>query len=268
MIGELLGHRRVRTTARYAHLSMDTVKVSAGRVAESIASAILPDGVGPAAGGLGAGRNRLPFATTPPARCASGRVRNSVHSGKNHTVHRWQAKLRRRKLSNRTVEGITAENRDIVFWDSELLGFGVRVYPTGAKVYVVQTRAEWPVEAGHGGASRGHLRHPRPVAAPLSSFPVSRPERRIRVPPLGKADPWRSRLVTVAELADRFLREYVADPLQAVDDDHLPWVRSTCWIVPVLGRMQVGAVDPRARRERCTTGSATFPTGPTRWSRS
>ena len=50
------------------------------------------------------------------------------------------AKLRRKKISHRTVEALTVE-KDTVFWDSELLGFGVRVYPTGSKFYVVQTRA-------------------------------------------------------------------------------------------------------------------------------
>ena len=41
MIGELLGHRRVRTTARYAHLALDSVKTSASRVADSIGSDLL-----------------------------------------------------------------------------------------------------------------------------------------------------------------------------------------------------------------------------------
>ena len=50
------------------------------------------------------------------------------------------AKLQRTTISRRTVERLKAE-KDTVFWDSELLGFGVRVYPTGRKVYVVQTRA-------------------------------------------------------------------------------------------------------------------------------
>ena len=50
------------------------------------------------------------------------------------------AKLTRTTISRRTVEALKAD-RDTVFWDSELLGFGVRVYPTGRKVYVVQTRA-------------------------------------------------------------------------------------------------------------------------------
>ena len=49
------------------------------------------------------------------------------------------AKLRRTTISRSTVEKLEAD-RDTVFWDSELLGFGVRVYPTGRKVYVVQTR--------------------------------------------------------------------------------------------------------------------------------
>ena len=36
MIGKLLGHARVRTTARYAHLSDDSVKAAAERIAASI----------------------------------------------------------------------------------------------------------------------------------------------------------------------------------------------------------------------------------------
>ena len=38
MIGNLLGHRKVQTTARYAHLARESVKTSAARVAESIAA--------------------------------------------------------------------------------------------------------------------------------------------------------------------------------------------------------------------------------------
>ena len=38
MIGKLLGHRQVQTTARYAHLAQESVKASAARVAENIAA--------------------------------------------------------------------------------------------------------------------------------------------------------------------------------------------------------------------------------------
>ena len=50
------------------------------------------------------------------------------------------AKLGRRKISKRTVDRLTVK-KDTVFWDSELQGFGIRVYPSGTKVYIVQTRA-------------------------------------------------------------------------------------------------------------------------------
>ena len=36
MIGKLLGHTQVQTTARYAHLAHDTVKASAARIGDSI----------------------------------------------------------------------------------------------------------------------------------------------------------------------------------------------------------------------------------------
>ena len=40
MIGKLLGHTQVQTTARYAHLGHDTVKASASRVGDSIGEAL------------------------------------------------------------------------------------------------------------------------------------------------------------------------------------------------------------------------------------
>ena len=43
MIGKLLGHTRVETSARYAHVGDDFVKEAAARIAASIAEDILSD---------------------------------------------------------------------------------------------------------------------------------------------------------------------------------------------------------------------------------
>jgi len=44
MIGKLLGHTQVQTTARYAHLANDPVKSAAGRVSDTIGAAMLGKG--------------------------------------------------------------------------------------------------------------------------------------------------------------------------------------------------------------------------------
>ena len=49
-------------------------------------------------------------------------------------------KLQYRTIPKRTVDGLSVEAREAVFWDDKLPGFGVRVYPSGSEVYVVQTR--------------------------------------------------------------------------------------------------------------------------------
>ena len=41
LLGKLLGHRKVTTTARYAHLARDTEKASAVKVGGSIGADIL-----------------------------------------------------------------------------------------------------------------------------------------------------------------------------------------------------------------------------------
>ena len=51
------------------------------------------------------------------------------------------AKLNRRSISRRTVEALKVE-KDTVFWNRDLPGFGIRVYASGTKMYVVQSRAK------------------------------------------------------------------------------------------------------------------------------
>jgi site-specific recombinase XerD len=41
MIGELLGHTRIQTAARYAHLANDPVKAAARKISDFIADAIM-----------------------------------------------------------------------------------------------------------------------------------------------------------------------------------------------------------------------------------
>ncbi len=55
MIGKLLGHTKVETTARYAHLSRESVRESAIRVSDSIAADILK--------GYQGGRGEVPTTT-------------------------------------------------------------------------------------------------------------------------------------------------------------------------------------------------------------
>ena len=43
-------------------------------------------------------------------------------------------------ISKRTVDRLSVEGREAVFWDRKLPGFGVRVYPSGSKSYLVQSR--------------------------------------------------------------------------------------------------------------------------------
>ena len=44
------------------------------------------------------------------------------------------------KLTKRAVEAIKPEPRDVFIWDAELRGFGVRVKPSGTRIYLVQYR--------------------------------------------------------------------------------------------------------------------------------
>jgi hypothetical protein len=44
------------------------------------------------------------------------------------------------KISKRAVDALPAGQRDALYWDHDLPGFGIRVYSSGRKIYVVQCR--------------------------------------------------------------------------------------------------------------------------------
>ena len=107
-------------------------------------------------------------------------------------------KLKYQTISKRTVDSLSVEDREAVFWDDKLPGFGVRVYPSGSKVYVVHTR--------HRGKSRRVTlgRHG------VLTADGARREAALAISRIKSGqEPVEKAAVTVAELAARYLREHV-----------------------------------------------------------
>ena len=46
------------------------------------------------------------------------------------------------KITKRMVDALVPSERERVVWDDDIKGFGVRVHPTGRKVYIVKYRHE------------------------------------------------------------------------------------------------------------------------------
>ncbi len=114
------------------------------------------------------------------------------------------AKLKYKTISKRTVEALRVE-KDTVFWDRELTGFGVRVYPSGGRVYVVQARGpDGPkrITLGRHGVITADQARRRAalIIARVKAGEAPVPEPMAAKPEGGP---------TVAELAARYLKEHV-----------------------------------------------------------
>ena len=138
-------------------------------------------------------------------------------------------------LSNRAVAKLTVE-KDTVFWDRDLTGFGVRVYPTGSKVYVAQARGpEGPRRVTVGRHGVIHAEEARKRAA-LVIARVKAGEEAVPKPMKPAGGP------TVAELAKRYLDEYVSVRCKPRTVKTLRSVVGRN-IVPTLGKMPISAVE-------------------------
>ncbi len=148
------------------------------------------------------------------------------------------ARLSGKTISKRTVEALKVD-KDTIFWDRDLPGFGLRVHPSGRKVYIVQTRERGKpakrVTVGRHGVITAEEARQRaalivarikagedPVAEPLTAKPAGGP--------------------TVGELAERWLEEHVGTRCKpsTAETYRLTVAKH---IVPALGKRPALAIE-------------------------
>ena len=134
------------------------------------------------------------------------------------------------RLSKRTVDGLTVEGADKVFWDRELPGFGVRVYPSGRKIYVVQCR-------GASGLRRVSLGQHGELSCEQARKEAARAIDGIK---RGQDSPSEAP-PTVADLAERYWEAHVAVACNA-STQRIYRASLKHYILPALGEKPVAAV--------------------------
>ena len=145
------------------------------------------------------------------------------------------AKLQYRSISRRTVEALPAA-KDTVYWDNELTGFGIRVYPSGTKVYMVQSR-------GPGGLKRVTVGRHGVISADRARRRAALIIARIKAGEAPLAAPMAREATgpTVADLAERYFREHVAVRCKpGTAKLHRRVVRKH--ILPGFGKLPVAAI--------------------------
>ena len=144
------------------------------------------------------------------------------------------------RLNKRIVDALAVERGDAVFWDREVSGFGVRVYASGRKIYVVQKRgpAGSPKRVSIGPSTDVTVEEARREAAEIVDR-LKRGEEAFPEPPA--AEP------TVADLAERYMKAHVEVNCRAGTVETFGRV-VRLYILPELGHMRLSEVERSPRR--------------------
>ena len=136
-------------------------------------------------------------------------------------------------ISKQSVDGLSVEGKETVFWDRELPGFGVRVYPSGTKIYVAQSR-------GPNGIKRLSLGWHGEITAEEARKQAATAVARIKQGEEPVARPLK-RALTVADLAERYMEGHVKMHCNAhTQRIYAGSLRNH--ILPALGAKAVGSV--------------------------
>lgn len=140
------------------------------------------------------------------------------------------------KLTIRSVASAKPSDRDILVWDDELRGFGLRVKPSGIKSYLIQYRNQ------HNESRRLTIgRH-----GVVSPEEARRKARKLLGQVQDGSDPATERkdarsAPTVADLAERFMKEH-ANVKKRASSAQMDAINLRLHVLPSLGRKKVATV--------------------------
>ena len=148
-------------------------------------------------------------------------------------------------ISQKAVEKLPTGDRESIFWDRTLPGFGVRVYPSGAKVYILQSRAgrkSRRITIGRHGLVTAE--QARRKAAQIIADNIATREKSSQPDCVHQC----VRSPTVAEVAERYMREHASVRCKPNTVKHY---RNTLerHLLPVLGDLRLEEIG----RERVAT---------------
>ena len=139
------------------------------------------------------------------------------------------------KITKRSVDALVSAGRERIIWDEDIKGFGVRVHPTGRKVYIVKYRHEGrsvKVTIGpHGPVT--------PAAARAKAAEIVTLAKTGR--DLAGKTPRSRGSATMAGLARRFMDEYAPAHLKP-STVRLYWKIIDNRILPRLGKRRVSDI--------------------------
>ena len=146
--------------------------------------------------------------------------------------------VHKKTLTNRAVAALRVE-RDTVYWDRDLPGFGVRVYPGGGKVYIAQARE--PDRATRRVTVGRHDVLNADQARQRAAYIITRIRAGEDPVPLPLAARFNGG-PTLADLAERYLEEHAAVRLKPETRRRVR-VMLHNHILPALGRLPLEAVE-------------------------
>ena len=145
----------------------------------------------------------------------------------------------RETLTTRFVEALPVSGREIVVWDRELPGFGVRVHPSGSKVYMVHKRS--------GGKSRRVTIGRHGVwsldAARREAGGIIASMKNGETPARPGAENCSASGPTIAELAEQYMTAHVAVRCKQTTARSCRHIFDK-YLLPRFGRHRLGEITP------------------------